>query len=62
MSPVAINQELLPLVSRYGPAEGAPGSAAGSGTTGGARSLVRGVGVCRAPSTKPGLGSEDRRR
>jgi hypothetical protein len=39
------------IVSRYGLAEGAPGRAAGCGTTGGARSLVRGNGECRTPST-----------
>jgi hypothetical protein len=38
-------------VSRYGLAEGAPGSAAVCGTTGGARSLVQSDGVQRAPST-----------
>jgi hypothetical protein len=32
-------------LSRYGPAEGALGSAAGCGTTGGARSLVQGDGA-----------------
>jgi hypothetical protein len=43
--------EHLQHVSSYGPAEGAPGSAAGCGTTGGARSLVRGNGECGTPST-----------